>query len=483
MSDSENQSKRPARASKTSRGLARVLDASGAAIWLIGLDGKLAYFSQAATDWLGLEATDLLGRRSVAGSPISDDPLDYLAASLSPPPGLASRGTASLKIEPPPIDGRSIEALEVRFVRLGSESSHQVIAVGGNFSDAGRDDDLRDAVSLRQHLDQWRKHHASIATIATAGISPSAKRLRKRLDVAGSTRSHVGFFGPTGCGAESIASRVHQQSAPREPLVVVEGSLMDAELLEATLTPLVHRLADSDDSKATALVRGLDEMPAEAQMRLAELIETYRPRLRLLAICARQPSVLREPNEAHSDEDQTLDFEVESQCGLLPVLIDELSSLAVAIEPLAARVDDIPLLATAALNSRRAAGEANAERISRGALDALVAYPWPGNLDELNEAVGHAIRHAPGSSIAAEHLPLAIRSFRASEGLAPAAPSKLPLDEAMRRFELQMIEQALVDTDGNRAEAARRLGISRARLVRRLADADPKATSPKTGGK
>ena len=70
------------------RSLSRLLDASPGCLWVIGPTGRLVYLSAGVSLWLGIDVDSLLERRSVAGSPISDDPLDFVAASLSPPPGL-----------------------------------------------------------------------------------------------------------------------------------------------------------------------------------------------------------------------------------------------------------------------------------------------------------------------------------------------------------------------------------------------------------
>ncbi|NND95831.1 MAG: hypothetical protein HKN47_00710, partial [Pirellulaceae bacterium] len=73
------------------RTLSRLLDASSNPLWVIGPTGQLAYLSAGVASWLGVDVDLLLDRRSVAGSPISDDPLDFIAASLSPPPGFSDR--------------------------------------------------------------------------------------------------------------------------------------------------------------------------------------------------------------------------------------------------------------------------------------------------------------------------------------------------------------------------------------------------------
>ena len=449
------------------RTLARLLDASESTVWVISPQGKLIYLSAAVSRWLGIEAEQLVNRRSVAGAPISDDPLDFVAASLSPPPGFTERGTARLRVQPPPIDGRKILTQDVRFVRVGKTPNAATFAFAGDFDDQQIESVITTAQAIRQQLDGWRSRHAAVATIATAGSSRDARRLRSRLHVAASTRTHIGFFGPEGCGSESIARQIHARSAPDEPLSVVEGPLMDAELLDATMAASVNHLATAQTARATVLVRGLDEMPVEAGQRLAELLTTFSGRLRMLGLCGPSPVELDESLE--SDSPDAMGPIDQQRSSLLPRLVDFLSAFTVQIAPLSTRVVDIPVLAAAMVDSRHAAGEGPAERISRAALDAMIVYPWPRNFEELDEAMRHAVGAARTPSISKENLPLAIRSYHVVD---PSKSTELSvsLDQATKQYEMSLINKALEATDGNRAEAARRLGISRARLLRKLDD-------------
>ena len=344
-------------------------------------------------------------------------------------------------------------------------------AIAGDFDDRLPEPELKDAVAVRQQLDSWRRRHTATAINITAGTSNEAVRLRRRIDVAASTRTDVGFFGPAGCGGESILTRIHALSAPGENLINVDGALMDSDLLDATLMPALHQLSESKEARITALVRGLDEMPFEAQQRLAGLLDTFSGRMRLLASCGSQLLELNAPTDDLISESLSLDED--RARGLCSQLIDVISSLTIVNRPLALRVEDIPLIATAMLDTRHAAGEGPAERINRAALDALVVYPWPHNYEELENSIRHAIRTATGNVIACEHLPLAIRSYRPGAILKRTKHTKLSLDDAIQRYELRLITETLENADGNRAEAARRLGISRARLIRRLEDQSP----------
>lgn len=459
------------------RPLARLLDKSKASVWAISPGGRLIYLSSNCSQWLGFDSALLLDRSSVAGAPISNEKLDRIAAALAAPAELQRRGTASLRISPPSLDRHRPETREVRFIKIGNDNPALILAIAGDFDDRLPERELQDAVAIRQQLDSWRRHHAESAINITAGTSKQALRLRRRIHVAASTRTDVGLFGPPGSGGESILLRIHEISAPSENLINVDGPLMDPDLLDATLMPARHQLAENKDAHVTALVRGLDEMPFEAQQRLANLLDTFSGRLRLLASCGSQLMELNPPTDDVMSAN--LSFEDERECGLCSQMIDVISSLTIVNPPLMLRVEDIPLIATAMLDARYAAGEGPAERISRAALDALVIYPWPHNYEELEDAIRHSSRTATGSVIACEHLPLAIRSYQPGSISNLAKYTKLSLDDAMQRYELRLINDTLESTDGNRAEAARRLGISRARLIRRLDDHSSGTPSPK----
>ena len=449
----------------------KLLDAADAPMWVISPSGRLAYLSAGCAAWLGVTIESLVDRQSIAGAPVTDDPFDRLAAALSPPTGLSSRGTASLRVQPPAIADHRPEPLEVRFVRVGSGDQALTIAVGGTFADRQTDHELQDAVAIRQRLDAWRKQHAEIAKVVTAGDSAVIKRLRRRLQVAARARTDISFIGPAGCGSESIATRIHQLSAPGEPLITVDGPLMDAELLEATLSSAIHQLTESSDAQATTLVRGLDEMPFDAQQRLVELLTTFGGRLRLIGLCGPQVATLEDPDRGETDAGESALDEVVIARGVHRQLIELLCALSIPVPPLTDRIDDLPLLATALLDRFRAGGATSAERINRVALDAIVTYPWPGNYDELSATIEHAARRASGPQISVEHLPLAIRSFRSSDNPAAQKQHRVSLDDAVARFEMRLIDEAIESAGGNRAEAARRLGISRARLLRKIDDA------------
>lgn len=450
------------------RPFSRLIDKSSSPLWVIGPDGRLVFLSAAVGQWLTVEPESLIGRLCVAGTSITDDPLDFLAASLAAPPGFLKRGTASLLIQPtvPGAKSRRIDAMDTRFVRLGDADEAITVAIAGTFDDHKVDVVVEAAISLRQQLDSWRHHHRSVAAGLSVGNSRRAKRIQNQLRLAGSVRSDLAILSPPGCFAESIASSVHQSAAQGEPSVTVDGPLMDAELLDASLGVVLSRLSDAEKNTATVIFKGIDQTPLEAQHRLIEHLDQFGRRLRLIAIASPAPRTATSV-AGESDLDESLFLEQSLPIGIAPPLIDRLCGLIVRLSPLTDRIVDLPMIATAMLDRRRASGDGTADRFARSAIDALVIYPWPDNFRELDQAIRHATRSCRGEVIGVEHLPLAIRSYRPNQSV-PAERQVIDLDQAVSQFEADLIRDALESSDGNRAEAARRLNISRARLLRKL---------------
>jgi DNA-binding NtrC family response regulator len=134
------------------------------------------------------------------------------------------------------------------------------------------------------------------------------------------------------------------------------------------------------------------------------------------------------------------------------------------LPPLRERLGDVLLLAEHFL---RLLGGDSPKRLSAAAARLLLAHPWPGNVRELRNAMERAAILSHGPVIDVEHI-----------GLQPAAALTPGLDidwegpmaQAVARLEREMIVRALAATAGNRAEAARRLGLSRQQLYRKLAE-------------
>ena len=153
-----------------------------------------------------------------------------------------------------------------------------------------------------------------------------------------------------------------------------------------------------------------------------------------------------------------------------------LCTIEILLPPLRERPSDIPLLAAAFLRESAAANQKPVVGFSPDATEALQGYPWPGNVRELRSAVERAVILARGDTITLRDLPPDVRTATApgtgprvllhpEASPAPPGPAKLTQVEEAER---QLIIQALRETGGNRTEAARRIGLSRRTLHRKL---------------
>jgi DNA-binding NtrC family response regulator len=317
---------------------------------------------------------------------------------------------------------------------------------------------VRETSKLAEELARFRASQSRRVSFLLAGSSTSSRQLRAQVDLACRIRCHVSLTGPHGCGASELAAIIHHASAPDEPLICLDASLMDAELLEVYASPVIAELRENDQARGTLCLDRLDEMPADAQSRLSEWLEVWPQRLRLLGIRPEERLANSAPLHEH--------------------LLDTMAMFTITIPTLSSRADDLELIA---------AGLSRSARLSREAIEIVQAYPWPGQWDEFTAAIRFASEMVTGDRMAREHLPMAIRSYRPSTAsdhhvtrldheliIGPPTPSPRDfkidsLDEAVCEYEASLITQAMQAADGNKAEAARRLGISRSRLLRKLA--------------
>lgn len=132
----------------------------------------------------------------------------------------------------------------------------------------------------------------------------------------------------------------------------------------------------------------------------------------------------------------------------------------IPVPPLRERTEDIPLLISSFLGEGGAAAHKRVQGLEPAAMQRLMEHSWPGNVRELKNAIETAIIRCGGPVISAVDLPLEIGDTFAPAEIGPVeGDSRSRLLDALRR------------AGGNRSRAALLLGISRATLYRRLAEA------------
>ena len=309
------------------------------------------------------------------------------------------------------------------------------------------------------------RQQASADDLGLAGRSAAMTRLRELVRRLGPAGVSVVVLGPTGTGKEVVARALHTCS-PRAsgPFVPVHCGALPADLLESELFGHLkgsftgaHRdqagLVETAH-RGTLFLDEVGEMPAPMQVKLLRFLQdgTFQP----VGGRSQKRADVRIVTATHRDLEAMV-----ASGAFREDLFYRLKGIVLRTPALAERVEDIPLLATLFL--RRANGAA---RFTPDALAWLTARDWPGNVRELRSLVEVAAALAgPGDLID----PSLLR-FAAGE---PSAPAEAPgptstLDDAIDGLERRMLQDALEATGGNQSEAARRLGISRLGLAKKL---------------
>jgi len=333
---------------------------------------------------------------------------------------------------------------------------------------------VRDELAFRRKMQAGR----TAPTVGTAILGTSAvmSRLRELVDAAAASDVPVLISGETGTGKDLCARAIHERSQrAAAPFVVVNCAAIPETLFESELFGHEKGAFTGADRRRTGRFEAADhgtlfldevgELSPGSQAKLLRAIETssFEPvgstrtieaDVRVLAATNRDLTAARASGAFRRD------------------LYYRLNVIDIAAPPLRERLSDVPLLVEAFLRQIAARQGAPVAVLDPGAVAALAAHQYPGNVRELLHALERGVALARGAPIRLEHLPPDMASLPSHSAAGPAAPPALqPLGRAVEQFEQQYIRRALEQAGGHRGRTAAALGISRKSLWERLRDA------------
>ncbi|HWC89959.1 MAG TPA: helix-turn-helix domain-containing protein, partial [Pirellulales bacterium] len=285
------------------------------------------------------------------------------------------------------------------------------------------------------------------------GDSAGMRRVRAQTALVAGSLAATLVIGPPSSGRRRLAHALHEAraEATRGPLVPLDCALVSTDLLLAGVQSLWRGKPPSATERiGTLLLEEVDQLPAESQAVLAGVLRATESPLRILATSTRPLVDLAEAGQ----------FDVE--------LAAMLSTMTIELPPLADRPEDLPLVAQRLLEETNAAGAKQLSGFSAEALDALAGYDWPGDLKELAKLVAEAHAQAEGHQVQARDLAGRLRLAADASRFARKPDEMIVLEQFLAEIERELIERALARARGNKAKAARLLGMTRPRLYRRL---------------
>jgi DNA-binding NtrC family response regulator len=309
------------------------------------------------------------------------------------------------------------------------------------------------------------------------GDSPALHEVLETIKQVAPSSANVLIEGESGTGKELAAHAVHNLSRRNKAkFVVVHCAALSPQLLESELfghekgaftgaherrigrfeqanggTIFLDEIAEIDPNTQVKLLRVISE---ERAFERVGGNQTLRAEVRLIAATNKNLEQLVREGKFRDD------------------LYFRLNVVRIVMPPLRKRKEDIPILVRGFLRHFCKENQKPLLELASDAMDALLSYDWPGNIRELRTAIEHGVVMARGKQITLRDLPMAVRQAARATLPGGVSPTEAfgekasPLD--LHETERRLIAQALAATNGNVTAAAKKLGISRRTLHRKI---------------
>ena len=444
--------------------LQTVLDIAYDGLVVADEQGTVIMVNQAMADFLGKEKEEILGRPCAE---VLDDSRLYDVLRGGPP----EHGQVQT------IKGKRLVVSRLPIVREGRVVGAVEKILFRNLEElrrlARRLDLLEGKVAYYQgELDRVGGARWTLDDIVSQ--SPSMARVKAEAERVAQGSATVLILGESGTGKELLAHAIHNLSLRRQgPFVKVNCAAVPEDLLESeffgyaegAFTGARKGGKPGKFELATGGTIFLDEVGDMSPALQAKILHVLQDR-EIVRVGGTRPLPVDVRVIAASNRDLKA---MVGQGRFREDLYYRLNVVCLYIPPLRERPEDILPLARHFLAKYGRLAGSGPRDISPAAARAMQEYPWPGNVRELENAVERAINMETGPVLEVAHLPEAVFSRTAPDGrAATTAPAEPVIRRLMQEAEYQAIAKALERTGGNKAAAARLLGLSRSRLYEKM---------------
>jgi len=290
--------------------------------------------------------------------------------------------------------------------------------------------------------------------------SPRMDEVVRLIGKASKSDATVLISGETGTGKDLVARSIHHTSRrkdgpylalniPSLPETLIESELFGAE--KGSYTGAHERKFGKFEaaSGGTLLLDEIGDLPLLLQVKLLRVLqdgEFYR-----LGSSKPLRADVRVIAATNRDLERLLREEK-----FRPDLYYRLNVISITVPPLRQRKEDIPPLVDFFIKKHAAREGKQISGITREAMEALLHYPFPGNVRELENIIERAAVLGEGEFLTLADLPVFLKEKREED----IGAENLPLTERVKKLEVREIKRALLEANGVKSRAARALGIS-----------------------
>lgn len=423
------------------------------------------FFNKGCEALTGWAAADVVGKTcDYASDPDRDEP-DSVLCALCPPPQVLTGEPLSCPVTLP-VRGAQPVRCRGWFLPLAGAAPTDLKIIGWLMPEGAPGPAV-----APQSAPEW---HAELAAVRLAlreryridtlvASGPAMQRAIQQVHFAADCTLAVHVSGESGTGREFLARTIHYHGPQRlQPFVPLDcGALTDFEI-RRTLQRLFQSAANEEAPlpgvhPGALFLRNVAQLPRDLQAMLLESLQA-------------EEQMASKTGRVRVFSASATSLEAERDAGrLLSDLYYHLTSLTIALPPLRDRGDDLPLLVQFFLERHNRDTDKQVGGVTSEVLDQFRRYNWPGNLRELAAVVAEAHAAAAGPLVTAGDLPFRFRAGWDAQRVGPATPpAYASLEAFLAVVERREILRVLEECGQNRARAARRLGLTRPRLYRRM---------------
>ena len=462
--------------------VARLLDRTSSPVYILNAEFVVIYANPACADWVGVEIKTLIGSKCIFSSDSVGTPVETRIQGLCPPPDaveLFSNSAPNFKsISVSALDSKNQQSWRQAMLHAFLDDDQNQIGILLICSPAASlQPPSTDPVSCSVETERL---HSALASIRTqtdriygmnslVGTSPYAHRLRRQVKLAIEADADLLIVGPQGSGKEHLARTIHscRNRNTSSELLPFHCSIADQPMIQHNIKEIVASRTPAgfhDDSQEQdwLLLLDVDRLGESAQNEILGFFQL--PNFPLRTIATASESLIELAKASRYSMDLAL----------------HLSTMTLPLVSLSERLVDVPLLAQALLERENFRRDKQLSGFSKSAMQQLVEFHWPENLDQLNRTIQAAARKANAAQITEQDLPddfvQAIKALRIGQ----ISETEIQLDQYLEKVEKELIARALRQARNNKSKAAKLLGISRPKLLRRLQHLELETSQPST---
>jgi DNA-binding NtrC family response regulator len=329
------------------------------------------------------------------------------------------------------------------------------------------------ALENKQQKEENESLRLALATMSGTASpvfrSPAMQEVVRTVERVAPSDVTILITGESGTGKEVIADLIHALSSRnKNKIIKINCAALPRELIESELFGSVKGAytgahADREGlfrqaEGGTLLLDEISEMPLDTQSKLLRVLQdqevrpvgsksSFKSNCRILASTNRRPETAIKDGKLRED------------------LFYRISAISVHLPPLRERHDDIMPLAGAFLKRFAAQASRDIRGFSADALERLTAFDWPGNVRQLQNEIQRAVLLCEGGEISAADLSITNAQSSIVVPVGEELDTNFTLLEGVER---NVIVQTLKAVEGNKLEAAKRLGIGRQTLYNKI---------------